>query len=225
MTEFGSCALAGPVLAIALSAVAGDATAQNLPDAVGRVSPVDAQGVRVGDAICTGVLVAPDLVLTAGHCLPANSSGARFAFDAGLGDGKAVVRAYGSRFERFDERPLGPLKLDNDLALLRLDAAIDGGRVEPLARGAALPLSAVVFAYDRARPDDRPIATRCNRLAQWPEDDPRVVAFDCKVVSGNSGAPLLIETAEGWQIVAIMVARGSAPLNAFAAIPPADDRW
>lgn len=208
------CTLAAPSLAD-----------QPMPPAIGRVAPVDANGTRTGDAICTGVLVAADLVLTAGHCLPEKSPGAPFAFDAGLGPSGAVYRGLGTRYERLEKRPLGPLGLDNDLALLRLDAPVPDHLVAPLPRGGALSSSATLFAYDRAQPDAKPLAQSCRSLARWPEDTPRVVAFDCRVVSGNSGAPLLIETRDGWQVGAIMVARGSAPFHSLAVIPPSDDRW
>ena len=213
------------LLAIGLSGATA-ALAQDVPDAVGRVAPVDSSGNTLGDAICTGVLVAADLVLTAGHCLPEQGATALFAFDIAPSASGPRLRATGRAFERLAPRPLGPFKLDNDLALLRLDAPVSPETATPIALATGdLPLFATFFGFDRTQPDAMPLGQICNRLGRWPEEAPRVVAFDCPVVSGNSGGPLLYKTPDGWALVAIMAARGGGPFASFAVIPPDDPRW
>ena len=60
-------------LLISLAALASEAAlAEDIPSAIGRISYGDA--MEPGAAICTGVLVAPDLVLTAGHCVRGSSA-------------------------------------------------------------------------------------------------------------------------------------------------------
>lgn len=191
-----------------------------MPPAVGRVAPVNAAGARVGTAICTGVLIAPDLVLTAGHCLPRRDGKAAYGFEAGLDGQSRQARALGRRFPSLPARPEGSLKLANDLALLRLDSPIPPALVAPVSRLASMPPGAATFfGYDRASPDRLPEAAACALTGRWPAVAPNVLAFDCPVVSGNSGGPVLLRDAKGWALVAIMVARGKAPLASFAVVP------
>ena len=203
-----------------LVCIAHASAAEDMPDAVGRVAPVNAAGDRVGTAICTGLLIAPDLVMTAGHCLPKRDGTATYAFEAGLSGAQSVAKAVGRIVQPITPRPDGPMKLDNDLALLLLDVPIDPAIVAPihLLANPEAP-DTVFFGYDRTTPDLPPAAKPCALQAAWPTEAPRVVAFDCTVVSGNSGGPVLARYNNEWALVAIMVARGTAPLASFAVVP------
>ncbi|MFN6979599.1 MAG: trypsin-like serine peptidase, partial [Gemmobacter sp.] len=125
-------------------------------EAVGRID--------LGDrGFCTGALIAPDLVLTAAHCLYDRASGARiavgeFRFAAGLRNGRAaawrgVKRAVAHPEYVFD----GADRLDrvaHDLALLQLDQPIRLPSIRPFETDAGTgegdQVGVVSYARDRA---------------------------------------------------------------------------
>lgn len=213
----------GGLPALVLLAAAGAAGAAEVPGAIGRISygPV----VLPGAAVCTGTLVAPDLVLTAGHCLGAGDAGAvRFAVgrDAtgarALRRGREVLAAQGPRLP-------GAAGLAGDLALLRLDRPV------PAAVAAPLPLAEVVpgegglgvattAGYRRDAPDAAPVPWICPLRLR----EAGILGLGCPAVSGNSGAPLMQRGEAGdWRVVAVMVAAlpegAEGPLRSIAAIP------
>jgi protease YdgD len=162
-----------------------------------------------GAAVCTGTLVAPDLEQTAAHCVGDDPSSLRFA--AGWAAGRAVAEGKGREVTR--EEGTGPA---GDLALVRLEAAM-GVVPLPPARGTAGTLVAVAYRRDDT---SRPVTLRdCAVVVA----DPPLLALDCAVVSGNSGAPLLVRGPGGWQVAAVLVAqvKSPGPIRAVAAIPDA----
>ena len=195
-------------------------TAQEFPNAVGRISAVDADGNRLGDAICTGTLIAPDLVLTEGHCLK-GATGRNHIFQPAFGAPFVDLTIRGAAVEPLPIRETGVLGLDNDLALLRLSEPIREDQAKPVpVTGTAENGAAWFFGYDRAAPDHLPDARPCKTLARFPDIAPRVIALDCPVTSGNSGGPLIVDGPKGPALVAVMVAKGQPPFNAFAVVPP-----
>lgn len=186
-----------------------------MPAAIGRIS----YGVAhvPGAAICTGALIAPDLILTAGHCVTDADPGA-LRFDAGLADGGSLATARGLAVFR----PAPPLPgLAGDVALVRLDHALpDSIAPLPLAPDRVQATAFTLFAYRRDAPG-RAQYQDCRLLARQPS----VLGLTCDVVSGNSGAPLLMDDGTGgWQIAAVMVAQDLRNLliRSWAVVPPAD---
>lgn len=198
---------AGLLLVLGVATAAGGE-----PMAVGRVSYGTAPGAAA--TACTGTLVAPDVVLTALHCLLDRTGAARdpasvfFAPGWAAGEAAAVLRGA----EIIQARPRG-LSRSLELALLRLDGPAP---VAPL--GLAPPAGGpfVTLGYDRGGPPRLARHDGCRLLGQ----PGGMLALDCPAVSGHSGGPVL----ENGAVVAVMVGRGTGtdPVGTYAALAPPD---
>lgn len=199
----------------AMLAMAGShAAAQETPSAVGRISY--SETVAPGDAICTAVLVAPDLVLTARHCLPEPDAAqgiVYFSIAPHSAKTKGVKVIFSS--EKVAQNHT------NDVALLQLNASVPSDIAVPLAladRALAhiLPRFSVV-AYRRDAQEQAGRQDDCTIVSTLPG----IFGLSCPAVSGNSGAPLLGWDGTDWRIIAVMVAaaRGD-PVQSLAAQLP-----
>lgn len=176
-------------------------------EAVGRLD--------TGVSFCSASLIAPDLVLTAAHCL-FDADNRRIpdrdlVFSAGLRQGRAeatrrVVMSVLPQAYRPVEGPPRLEQIGADVALLRLDQPILSGSVVPIAvgpRGRVRDLVTVV-SYGRDRETTASIQEDCEIVGR--ED--AVTALSCAVVEGASGSPILRETSAGFEVVAIVSAMG-----------------
>lgn len=174
--------------------------------------PVGRVDIRNG-GFCTGALIAADLVLTAGHCVVepdgAPIAADRITFRAGLAYGTALVEAAVTRtvvdpeYRSLDPAPVE--MVERDVALLQLADPIPSALISPFV--VALPsggeeVSVVSYAQGREE------ALSWQRLCKVVGRRDRLIAVDCDVTFGSSGAPVLARSGYRAKIVSMISAGG-----------------
>lgn len=224
MKTWRHCAVLLPLLCLSSQAEAGDTLR---PPGVGRYdrrTPVDqtqepwSSLVRVQTnraAMCTGVAVSFDQVLTAAHCVVNPYTQAPFQplslhVLTGYQRGRyAAHRKVRSFMISPGYRPAQPLRrLGADWAILTLSEPLPVS-IRPLALAAGpLPDGAqLVFGgYSQDRAQIIMADMNCRVIDTEMDEGGELIVHDCMGSRGTSGAPLLVKEEAGWKIIGIEVA-------------------
>ncbi len=160
--------------------------------AVGRVN-------LIGTGFCTGTLIAPNLVLTAAHCMYDKRTGERVEtknveFLAGWRDGRAAaIRGAKRVVIRKGYRYKNTRRLDRvaaDIALIELDSPISNSRIKPFAWAARPRVGQIVqvVSYSKEHAQNPTLQEACEVLGR----DPSVLVLSCQVTYGASGSPIFV---------------------------------
>jgi len=176
-------------------------------EAVGRLN-LDGKG------FCTGALIAPDLVLTAAHCLHDRKSGTRIdptriEFLAGWRNGRAtayrMVRKAATHPGYVFQGEDGVGDVRHDLALLRLDQPIRLPSVRPYDTGDLPERGAQVGVVSYAK--DRADAASLQEVCHVLRHQPGVMVLSCDVDFGSSGAPVFSMDGGVPRVVSVVAAK------------------
>lgn len=173
--------------------------------ALGVVSTVGSNSVL----ICSGTLVAQDLVITSAHCLEEHKGLLQHVeFEAGRTGSRSL--AVSGAIEVI-QHPVwsfasGPSRHLYDIAVVRLARPIPEERVQPIALFPAdreIPAEVALLGY---RASEQKVLRGRFDCGLAPLTSNGLFSSDCSVSGGNSGGPVLVKSGEDWTLAGVIVA-------------------
>lgn len=209
--------LCAGVLTAMLGAMAPASADTGLRPLTGRADLMGWEAVGrldiAGGGYCTGVLIAPDLVLTAAHCLHARdgtrTDPRRLTFRAGLRDGTAIATAAGRRavlhpgYLPGESTTVDALRAD--AALVQLAVPIPAAVAAPFAAGRPVAAGGTVSVVSYAQGRSETLSWQPGCTVR--DRAPGLYAFSCDVWFGSSGAPVF-ESGSGRARIVSIISRG-----------------
>lgn len=184
--------------------------------------------------LCTATLISPHLALTAGHCLltpprgkPDKAIALRFVSQKGIWrydihtiEGR-VEPSLGRRLKADgDGWVVPPSAASWDFGVIMLRNPPGGITPLPLFSGDKAALITALKASDRkvtqaGYPEDHLDSLYSHNdclVTGWAQNT--VLSHQCDTLPGDSGSPLMLKTADGWQLIGVQ-----------SSAPAAEDRW
>lgn len=163
---------------------------------------------------CTATLIAPNLVLTAAHCVYGRggytlANPADLTFRAGLANGTAIAESKVLRIatpsKYVPTASLGRENTDNaryDVALLELALPISTQVADPFALhdGNTHGGQVSIISYGQGRAEVLSRQRQCQELGR----QQGIVAFDCDVTFGSSGSPVFVKHGNRVRIASVI---------------------